>query len=58
MNEKMYKHEIVQENIRKLKKIGYKFIGPIKGHLVCGHIDTGHIAGTGEIVREAKRLLK
>lgn len=58
MNEKMYGHEIVQENIAKLKRIGYKFIGPVKGHLACGHVDMGHIAETAEIVREAKRLLK
>jgi len=58
MNEKMYTHKIVQENIAKLKKIGYKFIGPVKGHLACGHVDMGHIADTKDIVSEAKRLLK
>jgi phosphopantothenoylcysteine decarboxylase/phosphopantothenate--cysteine ligase len=58
MNEKMYRHKIVRENIEKLEKIGYKFIGPIKGRLACGHVDTGHIAGTGQIVKEVKRLLK
>ncbi len=57
MNEKMYKHKIVQENIEKLKKIGYKFIGPIKGHLACGCIDIGHLAFVADIVNEAKRLL-
>ncbi len=58
MNEKMYKHKIVQANIAKLKAIGYHFIGPIKGYLACGHVDTGHIADTKEIVAEAQRLLK
>ena len=58
MNEKMYKHEIVQENIAKLKKTGYKFIGPVKGHLACGCNDIGHIAEVSEIVKEVKRLLK
>lgn len=58
MNEKMYKHEIVQENIAKLKKIGYKFIGPVKGRLACGHTDIGHIADVNDIVSEVKRLLK
>ena len=58
MNEKMYKHEIVQANIKRLKNIGYKFIGPIKGHLACGHEDIGHIANTDDIVKETKRLLR
>lgn len=58
MNEKMYKHEIVQENIVRLKRSGYEFIGPIKGRLACGHIDLGHLSLPAEIVKEAKRLLK
>ena len=58
MNEKMYKHEIVQANITKLKAVGYRFIGPIKGYLACGHVDTGHIAETAGIIQEVKRLLK
>ena len=58
MNEKMYKHPIVQENIARLKAIGYKFIGPAKGYLACGHVDIGHIAETGEIIAQAKKLLK
>lgn len=58
MNEKMYKHPITQENIARLKKIGYHFIGPIKGHLACGCDDIGHIAEIGGIVKEAKRLAK
>lgn len=58
MNEKMYKHKVVQENITKLKKIGYKFIGPIKGSLACGCVDIGHLAEVKDIVNEAKRLLK
>ena len=58
MNDKMYRNRIVQDNIAKLKKAGYKFVGPIKGHLACGHVDMGHIAETSQIVGEAKRLLK
>ena len=57
MNEKMYKHQITQENIAKLKEVGYKFIGPIKGRLACGHEDIGHIADVDDIVKEAKKLI-
>ena len=56
MNDKMYGHKIVQENIAKLKKTGYRFIGPIKGHLACGCEAVGHIADLADIIAEAKRL--
>jgi len=58
MNDKMYGHKIVQENIAKLKEIGYHFIGPIKGHLACGCEAVGHIADSVDIIAEAKRLAK
>lgn len=58
MNDRMYRHEIVQGNIARLKKAGYKFIGPVKGHLACGREGIGHLAPTEEIVAEVKRLLK
>jgi len=58
MNEVMYNNKIVQSNIGKLKEIGYHFIGPVKGHLACGVTGMGHLADTGDIIRQAKRLLK
>ena len=58
MNDKMYKHKIVQANITKLKSIGYHFVDPVKGYLACGRVEMGHIAETSRIIKEAKRLLK
>ena len=58
MNDKMYKHPVTQANIEKLKKIGYRFVGPVKGPLACGCEDIGHIADLKDIVTEAGRLLK
>lgn len=58
MNEKMYNNKIVRENIQKLKESGYKFVGPTKGHLACGHVGIGHIAPAPEILQQAKQLLK
>lgn len=58
MNEGMYRHRIVQDNIARLKELGYRFIGPIKGRLACGHEDIGHLSEPVDIVKEAKRLLK
>ena len=58
MNEAMFKHKITQENIARLKKIGYRFIGPRKGHLVCGGEGVGHLAGVLEIIQQAMKLFK
>lgn len=58
MNENMYFHKAVQQNIRTLQGFGYKFIGPVKGRLACGYFGKGHIASVNDIVQEAKRLLK
>lgn len=57
MNEKMYKHAVVQSNISSLKKIGYSFVGPVEGRLACGHEAIGHIAGTGDIIKAAQQKL-
>ena len=46
MNENMYTHKAVQENIEKLKKFGYKFVAPKRGYLDCGYEGVGHIADT------------
>jgi len=57
MNTKMYKNRIVQDNIKKLTKHGYKFVGPIKGALACGYSGLGHIAKTGDIIKAVKSIL-
>ena len=58
MNTNMYEHKITRENIAKLKKIGYHFIGPEKGKLATGRIGIGRISETKDIIKEAKRILK
>jgi len=58
MNENMYNHKVVIENIAKLEKIGYSFVGPVKGRLACGHDAIGHIAPVPEIIKEVKKILK
>jgi phosphopantothenoylcysteine synthetase/decarboxylase len=58
MNEKMYRHKITQENIARLKKIGYHFVAPRRGHLVCGGEGIGHLADTEQILQQALRILR
>ena len=58
MNANMYTNKAVQENMAKLKRAGYKFVGPVKGRLACGYEGIGCLAAPADIVKEAKRLLK
>ena len=58
MNENMYKNKIVQENIQKLKQRRFRFVGPVKGRLICGIEGLGHIASVDVILKEAKKALK
>jgi len=55
MNENMYNNKITQENIRKLKSCGYRFIPPRKGRLACGREGVGCLAQLEDIVREVKK---
>jgi len=58
MNDNMYNNAAVQDNMCRLKKMGYKFVGPAKGHLACGRSGIGHIAETAEVVGAVKRLIR
>lgn len=58
MNENMYENKITQENIKKLKRLGYGFIGPERGKLATGKVGIGHLADVKEIVEEVKKILK
>ena len=58
MNDNMYKHKITQKNIDTLKKIGYKFVDPVVGHLACGYEAVGHLAATDKILKHAEKILK
>lgn len=55
MNNGMFENPIVQDNIEKLKKYGYKFIEPSIGHLACGYEAKGKLPKTEEIVKYLKK---
>lgn len=58
MNENMYKNAFVQKNIQELKRVGYIFVGPVRGHLACGTEGMGHIADHVQIASAIERILK
>src|ERR1700722_7487891 len=41
MNNRMWDNPIAQENVAKLMKIGYRFIGPEAGWLACRNVGAG-----------------
>ncbi|AKA69968.1 bifunctional phosphopantothenoylcysteine decarboxylase/phosphopantothenate--cysteine ligase CoaBC [Clostridium scatologenes] len=51
MNTNMYNNPIVQDNMGKLIKFGYKFIYPESGRLACGDEGEGKLANT-ELISE------
>ena len=55
MNNGMYENPIVQDNIKKLKKYGYKIIEPIEGHLACGYEAKGKLPKTEEIIKYLRK---
>lgn len=50
MEEKMFLNPITQDNIRTLKDVGYKFVGPEKGRLASGRMGLGRMADVELII--------
>lgn len=57
MNNRMWEHPIAQENIAKLKSIGYRFIGPDAGWLACRNVGAGRLSEPQKIVDEVVGIL-
>ena len=58
MNENMYQNRITQDNIKKLKSLGYRFVEPTKGRLACGRVGMGCLAEVETIIKEVKKILR
>ena len=52
MNVRMWEHPSTKENLNKLKKYGYKIIGPEKGDMACGEFGEGKMTEPDEIVKK------
>jgi len=57
MNERMYQNPLVQQNINKLKSVGYRFIGPAEGRLASGSKGKGRMSEPEVIVDFLKKIL-
>ena len=58
MNIHMYENPIVQENLRKLGRVGYHLLEPAEGFLACGYEGKGRLPDPDTIAEEIQRLLR
>ena len=52
MNVRMWEHPLTKENLNKLKKFGYKIIGPEIGDMACGEYGEGKMTEPNEIIKQ------
>ncbi|MGI6593795.1 MAG: bifunctional phosphopantothenoylcysteine decarboxylase/phosphopantothenate--cysteine ligase CoaBC [Christensenellales bacterium] len=57
MNTAMYENPLFQQNLKKLKDLGYLIIEPESGPLACGDIGKGRLADPQDIVAEIDKRL-
>ncbi len=57
MNNRMWENPINQENIAKLTKLNYRFIGPEEGWLACRNVGLGRLSEARKIVAEVAGML-
>jgi phosphopantothenoylcysteine decarboxylase/phosphopantothenate--cysteine ligase len=58
MNNRMWDNPITQENVVKLQKHGYRFIGPAEGWLACRNVGAGRLSEPTTILGEIVNLLR
>ncbi|HEY2989296.1 MAG TPA: bifunctional phosphopantothenoylcysteine decarboxylase/phosphopantothenate--cysteine ligase CoaBC, partial [Candidatus Binatia bacterium] len=58
MNVHMLENPIYQENIRKLRRVGYHVMEAAEGYLACGYEGKGRLPEPEEIAEEIRGLLK
>jgi len=57
MNVHMFENPIVQDNLRRLRAVGYHVIGPASGDLACGYTGFGRLSEPAEILEEIATLV-
>lgn len=57
MNSRMWDHPACLENVEKLKRWGYTFIGPEAGWLACRNVGMGRLSEPAKIIEEVTAML-
>ncbi|HKS39403.1 MAG TPA: bifunctional phosphopantothenoylcysteine decarboxylase/phosphopantothenate--cysteine ligase CoaBC, partial [Blastocatellia bacterium] len=58
MNVEMWAHPATQENVRRLRERGVRFVDPGEGYLACRTVGAGRLAEPAEIVERAWEILQ
>jgi phosphopantothenoylcysteine decarboxylase/phosphopantothenate--cysteine ligase len=58
MNIHMYENPILQENVRKLRRVGYEILEPGEGYLACGYEGKGRLPDPEAILEQIRWQLK
>lgn len=57
MNSEMWAHPATQENVRRLRERGVRFVDPEEGYLACKTVGAGRLADPDAIVRRACEII-
>ena len=57
MNNRMWDHPVARENVAKLDRLGYRFVGPESGWLACRNVGSGRLSDPATIVAEVVKML-
>ncbi len=57
MNVRMWEHQSIKDNLKKLKNYGYRLIGPVIGDMACGEYGEGKMTEPYDIFEEIKNFL-
>ena len=57
MNVRMWEHQSTKDNLKKLKKYGYRLIGPVIGDMACGEFGEGKMSEPLDIFNEINNFL-
>lgn len=58
MNVHMYQNVIIQENMNRLKSLGYHMLEPGEGQLACGYVGQGRMAEPEDIIQWMERFFQ
>jgi phosphopantothenoylcysteine decarboxylase/phosphopantothenate--cysteine ligase len=58
MNIHMYENPILQENLRKLRRLGYEILEPGEGYLACGYEGKGRLPDPEAILEQIRCRVK
>lgn len=58
MNVYMYRNSVVQENIKRLRKLGFVLVEPDVGRQACGDEGPGRLAAVEDIVKLIKKVFE